>query len=220
MLKYLSYPLDIDSPRPPAIPQGSLEEFLNIKSDDASVQKLSVYSHTGTHLDTSAHVFEDGVHITDFQPCELVFDKIGIIDMTLPENYVVEKSDLEKYCDVLAKNEFIIFNFNLYSKRLKDAESYIYKSPGFSVEAGKYLARYKNIKGIGMDAPSAASIFKLDETMSVHNELLKSNNGRFIIIEEMKLENNEKRPKKLTVVPWLVKGMHSGPCVVIGEYDL
>ncbi|MCL2813650.1 MAG: cyclase family protein [Oscillospiraceae bacterium] len=221
MLKNLSYPLDTGALRPPAIPAAGLEEFLSIANDGASVQKLSVYSHTGTHIDTSAHVFEHGVHITDFRPCELVFDKVGIISMTLPDNYVIEQSDLEKHRDIrdiLDKNEFILFNFNLYDKRSNDPESYIYKSPGFSLEAGKYIAGYKNIKGMGTDSPSVASIYRIGETMKVHNELLGANNKKFIIIEEMKLEKNEKAPQKLTVAPWLVKGMHSGPCTVIGEY--
>ena len=217
-LKYLSYPLDIDAPRPPAIPAANLEEFMSVKNDGASVQKLELYSHTGTHIDTSAHVFETGVYITDFRPEELVFDKVGIIEIKLPDNYIIEKRDLEKYDAVLSENEFIIFNFNLYDKRVNTPENYIYNSPGFAIDAGKYIGEFKNIRGMGMDSPSVASIFKIDETMKAHNELLALHGGKFVIIEEMKLEKGEKPPDKLIIVPWLVKGMHSGPCVIIGGY--
>lgn len=218
MMKYLSYPLDKEAPRPPAIPPAGLEEFLNIADDGASVHKLSLYSHTGTHVDTSAHVFEDGIHIADFAPDELVFEKVGIIEAELPESYVIERRDLEKYGGILSKNEFIIFNFNLRDKRQSDPESYICKSPGFSAGAGKYIGTFENIRGIGMDSPSLASIAKIGETMKTHNELLALHGGRFIVIEEMKLEKSEKAPDRLMVSPWLVKGMHSGPCSVIAEY--
>ena len=218
MLKYLSYPLDIHSPRPPAIPAAALEEFLEIAKDGASVQRLCVYSHTGTHLDTSAHVLEDGIHITGFLPEELVFGKVGLVEMALPDNHVIEPRDLEKYEDTLAESDFVIFAFGLFDIRANEPGRYVNCSPGFSVEAGRYIAGHKNIRGMGLDSPSVASICKIGETMKVHNELLKSNGGKFLIIEEMKLEKGEKAPQRLSVAPWLVCGMHSGPCAVLGEY--
>ena len=219
MLKYLSYPLDRDAPRPPAIPAAELEEFMSVAADGASVQRLSVYSHTGTHVDTSAHVFEGGVHITEFSPDELVFNRVGVIDMELPDKTVIERRDLEKYNAVLAENEFILFNFGLIDKRARDPERFIASSPGFSVGAGKYIGQFGNIRGIGMDSPSVASIYRLDETMRVHNGLLCLRNGRFFIVEEMKLARSEQPPDRLMLLPWLVKGMHSGPCTVLGEYE-
>ena len=138
--------------------------------------------------------------------------------MELPDNYVIEQRDLEKYENRLSENEFIIFNFNLMDKRKNDPENYICKSPGFSINAGKYIGRFKNIRGMGIDSPSVASIYKINETMAVHNELLALQDGCFVIIEEMKLEPAEKAPDRLIIVPWLVRGMHSGPCSVIGEY--
>ena len=37
---WLSFPLDKDDPRPPAIPEPSLEPFFTISKDGANVQKL------------------------------------------------------------------------------------------------------------------------------------------------------------------------------------
>ena len=219
MYKLLSYPLNINAPHPPAIPDSTLSEFLNVKNDGASVHKLTVYSHTGTHLDTSAHVFEKGEYITDFSVKELIFDNIAIIEMSLPDNTVITEAQLTPYTEKISKSDFLIFNFNLADHRKNQAERFIKNSPGFSIEAGKFLAKFKMLKGIGVDAPSVASINKIDETMAVHNELLAMNNGKFIIVEELKLDRNEKIPKKITIVPWFVDGMHSGPCTVIAEYD-
>ena len=56
MTIYLSYPLDPADPRPPAIPAPELIPLYTIEKDGASVHTLKIASHTGTHVDTPAHV--------------------------------------------------------------------------------------------------------------------------------------------------------------------
>ena len=81
-LIWLSYPMSTTAPRPPAIPAPSVSEFQSIEKDGANVQFLQCYNHTGTHLDTAAHVLPDGASIVEFAPEELVYRKIKVIDLT------------------------------------------------------------------------------------------------------------------------------------------
>ena len=81
-LIWLSYPMSTTAPRPPAIPAPSVSEFQSIEKDGANVQFLQCYNHTGTHLDTAAHVLLNGASIVEFTPEELIYRKIKVIDLT------------------------------------------------------------------------------------------------------------------------------------------
>ena len=65
---WLSYPLAIDGPRPPAIPPPELTDLYTVAEDGASVQILRVANHTGTHVDSPCSRGRGGVPITDFSP--------------------------------------------------------------------------------------------------------------------------------------------------------
>ena len=65
-----------------------------------NVMFLQVYNHTGTHLDTSGHVFEDGVSICDFQPKDLVYERIAVIDLSgLADDTVVMPEHLKPFLE-------------------------------------------------------------------------------------------------------------------------
>lgn len=215
---YLTYPLAIDGPRPPAIPAPELEEFLRIETDGASVQRLSIYSHVGSHLDTSAHVISPGRHITGFTPDELVFSRPVVINMRVPDDTVLEPEDFMPFTDEIRGADFLILRLGLDGVRKNDKEHYSKHSPGLSVATGRFLTEF-NLKGFGLDAPSLACIARLDETMKVHNEMLAAREGRFIVIEEMKLDADLQNLCAVEVHPWLVEGMHSGPCSVTGYIE-
>jgi hypothetical protein len=72
---WLSFPLNVEGPRPPAIPAPSLTPLMTIARDGAAVQTLCLASHTGTHLDAPRHVVEGGLSIGDFRPEEMVFSR-------------------------------------------------------------------------------------------------------------------------------------------------
>jgi hypothetical protein len=52
--------------------------------------------------------------------------------------------------------------------------------------------------------------------MAAHHELLGGEGRRFLIIEDMNLEQDLTGLREVRVCPWLVQGMDSGPCAVVG----
>ena len=211
---WMSYPLDMDGPRPPAIPAPSLEEFLTLKQDDASVHKLTICSH----LDTSAHVFEDGFHITDFSPEELVFRAPVLIDLTLGDGQVVTPRHLEPFLPRIIKADMLMVRFGYGPVRRDEPARYCASCPGFGIPAAKWLRQNcSELRCIGIDVPSFACIAHLDETMAAHNAFLEGER-RMLIIEEMKLEGDLTGLTEIRINPWMVEGMHSGPCTVVGLF--
>ncbi|MHB1001915.1 MAG: hypothetical protein ACYC27_21965 [Armatimonadota bacterium] len=52
--------------------------------------------------------------------------------------------------------------------------------------------------------------------MSAHNVLLGGDGCRFLVIEDMKLDMDLDGLREVRLNPWLVTGMDSGLCSVVG----
>jgi arylformamidase len=218
--RWLSYPLDVAGPRPPAIPAPELSDLYTVARDGASVQILRLASHTGTHLDTPCHVMEGGVRITEFAPQELIFTQPVVVDLRLQDAQIVQPEQLEPFAGVLSGADMALFRFGYGHVRASDPKRFSGRCPGFGNESARWLReRCPALRAMGMDVPSVATIAHLDQTMRCHNVLLEGAGRRFIIIEEMQLDTDLKGLREVRVNPWLVKDMDSGPCTIIGVFD-
>lgn len=221
-VRWLSYPMSAAAPRPPAIPAPRLTEFMSIAETGANVMFLQAYNHTGSHLDTSGHVFENGATICDFTPQELTFTRVKALDLTgLPDDTVVTPAHLS----VLAGGsdaDALLLRFGVEQIRRGEPARFSAHCPGLNADAARYiLAHMPALRMVGTDVPSIACIAHLAETMDAHNAFFDHAGGdRFLILEEMKLDGPLAGITKLTVSPWLVEGMNSGPCLTWAEYGV
>ena len=217
---WLSYPLEINGPRPPAIPAPELTDLYTVAKDGASVQILRLASHTGTHLDTPCHVIAGGVQITEFAPQELIFSRPVVVDLKLADAEVVQPQHLAPHAGVLSGADLALFRFGYGQVRASDPKRFSSQCPGFGVESAHWLrANCPRLRAMGMDVPSVATIAHLDETMRCHNVLLEGAGRRFLIIEEMNLDQDLTGLREVRVHPWLVRGMDSGPCTIVGVLE-
>lgn len=216
-LIWLSFPLDVRDPRPPAIPAPSLEPLYTIERDGANVQTLRLASHTGTHLDAPRHVIVDGLTVHDFSPEEFVFTHPVVVDLPMGETTIVGIGELKPVVGRLKGADLALFRLGYGRVRRENPERYADKCPGFGVEGARFLREEcPSLRAIGMDVPSVACIAHLDQTMACHNELLGGENRRFLIIEDMNLEHDLSALLQVQISPWRVHGMDSGPCSVVG----
>jgi arylformamidase len=214
---WLSFPLDVNDPRPPAIPAPSLEPLYTIEKDGANVQTLRLASHTGTHLDAPRHVIADGLTVHDFSPEEFVFIHPVVIDLPMGETTVVAVDELKPLLRRLKDADLALFRFGYGSVRREHPERYVDRCPGFGVEGARFLREQcPLLRAMGMDVPSVACIAHLAQTMACHNELLDGKNRRFLIIEDMDLEQDLSGLRQVQISPWRVRGMDSGPCSAVG----
>jgi arylformamidase len=219
MAKYiwLSYPLDVAGPRPPAIPEPKLKTLYTVDKDAAGVHILEVASHTGTHIDAPQHVVKDGLSIHDFEPEEFIFTKPIIVDLLLNDAEIVMEHHLNPFEAKIKIADIVLFRFGYGAVRESDPKRFSLKSPGFGVESAQYIRKtFPRLRAMGIDVPSLACINDLDNTMRSHNILLEGKGRRFLVIEEMRIPPDLKRLKEVRVNPWLVKDMDSAPCTVVG----
>ena len=218
-LAWLSFPLGIDDPRPPAIPAPELSDLYTIDKDGANVQILRVASHTGTHVDAPLHVTEGGLSITDFEVGEFVFTEPRVIDLALGDAEIVMPHHLEPYVAQLKEADIALFRFHYGRIRATDPDRFSLRCPGFGVESARWLREScPELRAMGMDVPSLACIAFLDETMTAHNELLGGKGRRFLVIEDMNLDHDFAGISEVRLSPWLARGMDSGPCSVVGVW--
>jgi len=214
---WLSYPLALDGPRPPAIPAPELTDLYTVAKDGAGVQILRVANHTGTHVDSPCHVVAGAVRITDYGPEEMIFTRPAVIDLRVPDATVLMPSDLDPFVERLQNADLALFRFGYGEVRRTAPQRFSTQCPGFGVESARWLRQTcPNLYAMGLDVPSVAVIACLESTMPAHNELLSGDGRRFLIIEEMDLDHDLSTLIEVRISPWLVQGMDSGPCSIVG----
>ena len=170
---------------------------------------ISLYSHTGTHIDAPAHIFADGVTL-DKYPAEQFVGKALVIDCRkLKKGEEISMSLLEGKGRDLNEIEFILFLTG--HSLLWGTSGYFDGFPVMSHEVVEWVNRRK-LKGIGIDAPSFDPV-TVDELYN-HRAILKTNNT--ILLENLcKLEEIGSDPFMLCALPLNTLNADGAPARII-----
>ena len=134
----------------------SLRQANTVAKDGFAEKLLSMYSHTGTHIDAPAHMLEgaqtlDQLGAGHFVGKACVLDAVGRAVIGLPE--LQSRAALIEGCD------FVLFHTGW--SRLWGQEAYFSDFPVLSREAAGWLAG-KGLKGVGFDAISVDPVGSTD----------------------------------------------------------
>lgn len=112
-------------------------------------RKITVGSHTGTHVDAPLHVLKNGLSV-DKLPLETLVGKARLIDMSHKgELEGITKEELKKY-DV-EKGERIVIRTDWSDKW--DTPDYYTKRPFIEADAIEWLAKRISLVGLDICAP-------------------------------------------------------------------
>jgi len=213
----LSYDLSINTPQPPGIPDVLISRHSSISNDGSNVYRISVSSHSGTHVDAPLHMIYGGLSIVDYRIDEFIYNKPCCIKIPLKESELVKAEHLENYKDIIRLCDFLLIETGFWRYRASDPNIFIYKNPGFSVEAAEYIRDYfKNIRALGLDSISLASMENLEEGLEAHKILFNIGEKKFLIYEDVNLNHDLSDLKQVIAFPWLIKGIDSAPCSILG----
>ncbi len=214
----LSYTMRADDPLPPAIPPLGVAPMMSLADgDDANVYILTLANHAGTHVDAPRHVEAAGLPITLFAPHEFHFTRPAVVDLPLPDGAIVGPDDLAPHAAAIAGADILLLRFGYGPVRSGEPARYRDGCPGFGVEGAAYLrAHVPDLRAVGMDVPSFSCIRHLDETMRAHNVVLGGEGRRFLIVEDMDLDQDLGGLAEVWLAPLLVDGTDSAPCTVFG----
>lgn len=139
-------------------------------------KKITLYSHTGTHIDAPAHLLQD--HNTlDMLALDHFFGSALLLDVSTVTSKTIGLQELEPYQDTIGQVQFLLLHTGW--SRYWGAEKYFINYPVLSLEAANWLCCF-DIKGFGLDTISADTADTKE--YPVHKALLRHN---IIIIENL-----------------------------------
>lgn len=196
------------SPEPPdtsesPIPPSSVKRFFDVdKGDKATMSRIEMISHDGTHIDAPLHFIHGGTAI-DAMPIETTVGPARVIEIKDEKSVTVR--ELEPYN--IQPGERILFKTK-NSPGVYAMRQYTGDFVTVSLEAARYLAE-KKVRLVGIDYLTIASLEPPGNLEKTHRVLLE--NGVFIL-EAINLDGVEPGDYELICLPLRLEKGDAGPC--------
>ena len=172
----LTHVLHSDMPVFPGTEQPVFANANTLEKDGFKETKITVYSHTGTHIDAPSHLLSDGLSLDQLQVGQFIGNAV-VLDFSNEKKKIIDVDRLKPYEEKIKNVEFILINTGW--SRYWGSEQYFEAFPTLSEESAQWLSAF-NLKGIGIDAISIDAMESA--ALTVHKTFLRKN---IIIIENL-----------------------------------
>lgn len=174
----LTHIISEDMPVYPGTEPPKLQVANTLEVDGFKETLMTMFSHTGTHMDPPAHIYADGKTL-DAMDISCFVGKAAVVDATdlTEDNCLIDMSYINRNRRVIDEAEFVLFNTGWNKKW--GTEGYFGKFPVADREVVDYLVSSKK-KGFGVDVISIEPI--ADEDLPMHHVILKND---MVIIENL-----------------------------------
>ncbi|MEE8217835.1 MAG: cyclase family protein [Vicinamibacteria bacterium] len=198
----VTVPLAPGLPVYPGDPPFEIEPVQRLGSAPFSLSRMSLATHTGTHVDAPAHFLPGGATI-DSLPLEILIGKARVVEILARER--IERTDLEP--QDLRDDLRILLKTRMSGQMLKPGfqEDHLY----LSGDAAAYLAQ-AGLKLVGFDYLSVDRYGVPD--YPAHHALLEAG---VVIVEGLDLSEVEPGEYDMTCLPLRVAGGDGAPARVI-----
>jgi arylformamidase len=139
-------------------------------------KKITLYSHTGTHMDAPSHIIP-GAKTLDQMPPDRFVGKGAVVDLRVNRGSIIDIELLKPHQGRIERSEFLLLHTGWGD--LWGEEAYLSGYPVLSHDAATWLAGF-TLKGIGADTISADEAQSL--TFPIHTLFLKRD---IVIIENL-----------------------------------
>jgi kynurenine formamidase len=159
----------------PGDPSPSFEKYSTLQKDGVNLTKITMGSHTGTHLDAPRHFIRDGIGIDKIPPNKLIGEAYVADLSKKPIGSGITSNDLRRELEEEIERDDIVVIYTGCSEHWGDKlinRDYTYVTG----DAAEYLVS-KRVRAVGIDFLSVEK-YKAAEPV-VHKTLL--GNGIFII---------------------------------------
>lgn len=200
----LTHIIEADMPVFPGTEKPTLEKANTIEKDGFRETLITMFSHTGTHMDAPAHIFEDGKTLDKYD-AQYLTGRGVVIDCTgKKEGEAIMPQDIKFYTEKIEKADYVLFNTGW--NRYWGQDHYYGSFPYLHKDTVKILIG-KEIRGIGLDVISLDPME--DTNLSNHREVL--GNGILIIENMCNLEKINGKEFTLCLMPLKFKDSDGAP---------
>lgn len=155
-----------------------LEATCTYDEDGFKGTLITLFSHTGTHMDAPSHIFEDRTSLDSF-PVEQFIGKGLVINCSdLVEGEKITMRYIDAVKEIADKAEFILFHTGW--DQHWGTETYFGEYPTITDEVAEYLIS-SNKKGVGLDVMGIDSIN--DESLTIHRKIFAETD--IVVIENL-----------------------------------
>ncbi len=215
----LSHVLSVTTPCPGDGPPVRIESFSRIaKGEISNTKVVTFWNHAGTHVDGPTHVCQGyGDLVEYFLPEGFFFTRPIVFDIPREDSQLITPEELmtlphqDRTCDLL------MLRTGFQRFRSLDPERFRLRNPGMTVAASEWIVENcPNIRCVGMDVISYAAAEHVEEGIEAHKVLLRRSPPVFIV-EDMNLDHDLSMLRVVTITPFLIEGLDSCPCTIVGE---
>ena len=188
----------------PDNPPVRIERMLDIDCGDvANVSRISMGSHTGTHMDAPLHFVREGKGL-DEMPLDATIGRARVIEIKDPES--VKPCDLRRHS--IRGGERILFKTR-NSTRAWRTDAFVEDFVYVSQEAARYLAAWQ-VRTVGIDYLSVGGFLR--DGVETHRALLEAG---IWVIEGLDLSRVEPGEYELVCLPLRLVGSDGAPARVV-----
>lgn len=199
----VTVPLSAEVPTFPGDPRFQLEFTHQIAAGQPyNVARITVGSHSGTHVDAPYHFLADGATV-DQLPLEIMMGKARVVELSVRDR--IERADLEA---LDLRDDIRVLLKTRMSGQLRQPtfqEDFVY----LTADGATYLAQ-AGIKLVGIDYLSVEKFGSAD--YAAHHALLDAG---VVIIEGLDLSEVEPGEYDMTCLPLRIVGADGSPARVI-----
>jgi kynurenine formamidase len=146
----LSVPIGEDTLSPPSVNARLKLTTFHRGPGFWQASKVDMLLHTGSHVDFTKHVQEDGETAVDVS-LDRVFGDALVVDLSFAQaNHEISVADMEKHAQEVGQDDIVLVRTDWTEKHWGDFPTYYMESPYCSPEAAQWLVD-RGAKAIGFD---------------------------------------------------------------------
>lgn len=172
----LSHPISQEMPVYPGTEPPVIITGCTVAEDGFLEKKITLYSHTGTHVDAPAHLILNGKTLDAF-PVDRFFGSALVLDASETDCGIIGAETLEPLLEDIARVDFALIRTGW--SRYWGRDRYFSEYPILSIEAAETLAGL-GLNGVGFDTISPDPVESTD--LPIHRVLMAAD---MIIIENL-----------------------------------
>lgn len=173
----LTHTIKEDMPVYPGTEPPRLETAATYETDFFKETKLTVFTHTGTHMDPPAHVFPGRTTLDRFPPEQFIGKALVIDCRDLKDGDPITMEHIRKYGEKAAQADFLLFNLGW--DKYWGTDAYFGNYPCMDMEVLESIIA-GNYKGIGVDTISIDPM----NSLTRHRRLFQDTD--IVIVENLK----------------------------------
>jgi len=203
----------------PFVKNIQVDRAYSLEVEGFNISKLSIYTHSGTHIDAPYHMVKEGFKLDAF-PLDKLFGEAIVLNVNVGEYGEIHAEHLEKALQSskleVKDGDFLLINtmwWHKYYDKRYDSEYLAERHPGLFMDAADWIIS-KKFALVGIDVmsirhPSLAPKYTGIKPERVHVKLLSNN---ILIVEQLvNLDILNNRRVKFGAFPLNISDLDGSP---------